>query len=72
MSRLLKNVPAYRQAGIWGVPARSRSRGRGKRSLFTCRDATPHPSPYQARGRLVGANICRGRFQTVPYKGLPV
>ena len=27
-----------------------------------------HPSPYQARDRLIAPNACRERFQTVPYK----
>jgi hypothetical protein len=38
MNRLLKNV------GLRRYPAASPSQQRGKRSLLTCRDATPHPS----------------------------
>jgi hypothetical protein len=51
LNRLLKNAHLRR------YPAASPSRRRGKKSLLIRRDATPHPSPCQARGRLVAAYI---------------
>jgi len=48
---MLKNAHLLR------YPAASPSWRRGKKSLLIRRDATPHPSPCQARGRLVAAYV---------------
>jgi hypothetical protein len=49
-------------------PAASPSCRRGKKSLLIRRDATPHPSPCQARGRLIEAYARVGAIHELPLR----
>ena len=61
-SRLLKNAHLLR------YPAASPTRRRGRESLLIRRDATPHPSPCQARGRLIAAYVVGNGLKPFPTK----